>query len=155
MHGEPTTPPKMSVPLLLVICVLTCGIYVSIWFFTRRRWLNILTQDQKMGAGLPAAALTMQILSWLFVFLSVAVSMLIGDPGLGQLIGYAVNFTSFIGGIMILGAAFKVRGIIDWHYNYVREMGIPVSGLATFLFTVLYLQYVINRLPQPDMSRVE
>jgi hypothetical protein len=148
---QDTRPPRFNVFLLFIICCVTCGLFVPIWFFMRRRWLNILTQDQKLGAGMPAGALALDLFAWLLVF----ASLVFADEGVVTMMGYGINAFAFVSGLLVLGAAFKTRAIIDWHYNYTREMGISVSGVATFFFTILYLQYVINRLPEPDMSRVE
>lgn len=62
-----------------------------------------------------------------------------GFDGLGSIV-------NLIGSIMLLVMNFKGRRILIDHVNGHLQKQVPFSGLATFFFGVLYLQYKINRL---------
>jgi hypothetical protein len=58
-----------------------------------------------------------------------------------------------IGGILIVGGLiayivgiFKVRDAMEEYYNSKENIGLSLSGVMTFFFSTVYLQYHINRI---------
>ncbi|MFP5236665.1 MAG: GYF domain-containing protein [Acidobacteriota bacterium] len=71
--------------------------------------------------------------------------------GLGAVIHQPL-FTMFGGLLMIAGAicglvaAFSIRDAMEGYYNTVENIGLSMSGVMTFFFNVIYIQYHINRI---------
>ncbi len=126
---------KTPVLLVLLLIVVTAGIYIPIWFLKRRRALNSLDAPEKLEKGV-----------FIFVIIAFSTSLLLdlfvleeGNPA-GRLI-------NLIGTIAIVFQCFAVRRILDCQFNAVLEQDIYFSGILTFFLGILYLQYMINRLP--------
>lgn len=70
-------------------------------------------------------------------------------------LGGAAHMTGVIalGGIMILGGLiayivgiFKIRDAMEEYYNSKENISLSLSGVMTFFFSTVYLQYHINRI---------
>jgi hypothetical protein len=120
---------QRSVLLLIVLTVITLGIYPSVWFLRRRRFLDSLDSTKKLG-GLAAAPLAGFI-----------VSFVSGFVGLPPEVDRAVSLAGGAAGII---AAFRVARILRSDFARSGRL-LQVSGLATFFFNALYLQYKINQ----------
>jgi hypothetical protein len=58
-----------------------------------------------------------------------------------------------LGGFFILGGAivylfgvFSIRAAMEDYYNSTENIGLLLSGVMTFFFSTVYIQYHINRL---------
>lgn len=67
-------------------------------------------------------------------------SVLFMETEIGTMIDGIDSIITLVSGISILILSFKVRRIMNEHYK------INLSGVATFLFALFYLQYKLNRL---------
>jgi hypothetical protein len=141
----------MSVVVVILLTFITCGVYAPIWFLQRRAFLNALdSSEKKISDGLVISALVAWSIS--LVITLVAIVAILGEfdegfwawsspmDGIDRLI-------SFAGGIMLLMLSFRAKNRIAQH---MLRMGhhVPMSGLATFLLQIYYLQYKINQLPE-------
>ena len=151
--APPLTETNILVPIILTI--LTCGLYVPIWFLQKRSGVNQLHSNEKLGAGPSVAVLFLDLLT-------VLVNMGVGNqvpfirnfetmwaPPFNALAGLAI-------GILMVMQAFKVRSIMEAHTR-VHSPG-PLAGSiamlqgssfsvpATFFLGIFYLQYKINEL---------
>jgi hypothetical protein len=52
----------------------------------------------------------------------------------------------FAGGICLIVGNFKIRDAMEEYYNTVENIGLSLSGVMTFFFGVIYIQYHINRI---------
>jgi len=123
---------------------ITLGIYLPIWFLKRKDSFNRLISTEKIGSALPISIIVLFGVALFFFFMSGFLegsdaSTSKGFDGLGSIV-------NLIGSIMLLVMNFKGRRILIDHVNGHLQKQVPSSGLATFFFGVLYLQYKINRL---------
>jgi hypothetical protein len=119
---------RRSVPLLLVLTIVTLGVYPAIWYFRRARFLDSLQSDTKLGAmaWAPLAA----------TGLAVVLSFVGLPPELDRMLSSAAGIVSLI-------TAFRVASILRG--DSVRSGRLlRVSGAATFFFGALYLQQKMN-----------
>ncbi len=125
---------RTPVLLVLLLSVLTLGIYLPIWFLRRRQEINSLDAPDKLAPG-----------AFVFVIIAYSTTLLLlvftadGGGALGRLI-------DLIASIVIVVQCFAVRRILDCHFNVVLEQNVYFSAVLTFLLGILYLQYMINRL---------
>jgi hypothetical protein len=114
--------------LLLLLSVVTFGLYPAIWYLRRAPFLDSLSADKKVG-GMPWINLVAYVLS-----LGVAVAR--APEGLARLAQIAV-------GVINLVLAFRVARILRSDFARSGRF-IGISGAGVFFFGSLYLQHVMN-----------
>ena len=163
METNPYAPPKAavadvsstglkrrSVILMIVLSIVTFGLYWPIWFLRRRAAFNQLDSPRKLQLW-PFVI----VIAW-FVF-QFMVSIAAGSAPRGQVIGEGAalfyNLVQLAVGILMLVQCFFTKDILEDHLAG-PEDHVPsplfvdtfkLSGAMTFLFQIFYLQYVINR----------
>jgi hypothetical protein len=98
---------------VLLFTVLTCGIFGLVWMFVHAVWVRRI--DPLCNA--------------LFVLgVGIPLQIVLGFDGHELL-------ASLVGGVATVWAYFMMRSVIE------ARFGIALSGIMTFFFTELYLQY--------------
>lgn len=120
---------RRSVPLLLLLTILTLGLYPSVWFFRRRRFLDARDSSKKLGP-LAAAPLVATVVSCALAFVEL-------PPEVDRLV-------TVMTGVVTLITAFRVAAILRSDFARTGRF-LKVSGVGTFFFNALYLQYKINQ----------
>jgi hypothetical protein len=130
---------------MILMIVLTGGIYWAIWFLTRKDAINSLQSKEKLSTGV-----------LVFVFVAASMSVLgalisgglegFGEMHMAEVFNVFGGLLDLITGITMLVQCFKIRRILKAHFNLYLRRGVYFSGVATFFLGILYLQYKINRL---------
>ncbi|HRZ86006.1 MAG TPA: DUF4234 domain-containing protein [Candidatus Paceibacterota bacterium] len=144
---------KKNVFVLILLSIITLGIYPNIWYIKRQSELNQLNNDFKINRFFVSIPLLLVI----FILLLVLVGFLAGSTiwkdsvGNNFPIGFIIWFflILFLSFIFILFyfilIPFKFRKVLNLLLvnkgSYVR-----LSGFLTLVFNVFYLQYEINRI---------
>ena len=149
---------RRSVIAMVMLTVLTLGFYYPIWFLRRRRGLNALDSPRKVAMWPFLLLLALFIVEFLTGFVSA------GRPEqvLGAQASTLLSFSELAVGILVLVQCFSIKDILEDHLRGPEnsERGplaqlteAKLSGFMTFLFTIFYLQHVINRdLQEPTTS---
>lgn len=134
----------MSVALLILLVLITFGIYYPIWFLKRLNAINNLQSKEKLGPGV-----------FIFAIVGVSIVLLLGfisgsmeRAGEIDTAGGLDAFRSMLNlgvAIALLVQSFKVRRILHEHFNVHLQRGISFSWAAIFFFHIFYLQHKINR----------
>jgi hypothetical protein len=124
---------RRSVLFLVFLTFITLGIYPSVWFFRRRRFLDSLDSTVKLG-GMAAAPLVATLVSFVVSF---ALAFLDSPPEVDRAVSTGLAAVSIV-------AAFRVANILRSDFARTGRL-LGVSGVATFFFNALYLQYKINQ----------
>lgn len=129
---------RFSVIAVVILSLVTAGIYIPIWFLQYRRGLNALDSARKLGVVGPITLLVLQL----------------------AFIGVPENTTPHtilrLAVLVMVGVlTFRVRFILIDHMTQKIAAVIPVSGslqssatpsaLLTLFFSIAYLQHRINR----------
>ncbi|TVZ39551.1 uncharacterized protein DUF4234 [Alteromonadaceae bacterium 2753L.S.0a.02] len=116
------------------LSLITLGLYAVYWLYTRTQQLN-----QKVEKPINSVYVTITLILYVMSFASNFVA--IADPAIGSVLTIA----GLPSGIMMIVWVFMVRGRIHDYLNL--EPGNPnrFGPLLTFFFSVLYLQYKINK----------
>ena len=153
VHTAPGLP-ETSVLLMIFLMVVTLGIYIPIWFLTRRKAINSLNSSEELSLGM--------IVFTLVAFIgSVGLDLIYPESSLG-------TFVNLVLGIAVLVLSFKVRSILQDHLSpqatgplsstAALQSEVSISGVLTFFCGIFYLQYKINRLLErfgPTLSQSE
>jgi hypothetical protein len=138
---------RRNIALMVLLSVITSGIYNAIWFLLRRDDLNKLNANEKLGT-VPFVLLA-ALLGILFVLnvIRATAPSAIADIvwSLGQIAAAIVLWVQ----------SFKARRILEAHLQEslrelsdqpdLRHSESALSGVAVFFLTIFYLQYVINK----------
>jgi hypothetical protein len=143
---EPTALPRQRIWVMVLLLFVTAAIYVPCWFLLRRRGINSLNADEKLG-----------VLPFVIAIVLLAVRLALGATGSTEA-SETVDRLSSVGvlavNIVLWVQAFKVRRIFEAHlqdanselsdYPHLRHSESSLSGVAVFFLGIFYLQYVIN-----------
>ncbi len=136
-----------NIPLLILLTVVTAGIYIPCWFLKRARGLNSLRSGDRLHSATFVVILSVEGLAFVLGFLS-GVTESVAFTELANLLGLSA-------GVLLLAQSFKARAMLRDHVRAVNpsrahysltEWDNDFSAVATFFFGIFYLQYKINRL---------
>jgi hypothetical protein len=119
---------RRSVLLLLVLSIITLGVYPSLWYVLRTRFLDSLDANKKVGP-------------WPWV--NVVLTAMVFVASVARAHEDLVRILQLGGGITSLSLAFRVAGILRSDFARTGRF-IGVSSLGVFFFGCVYLQHVIN-----------
>ena len=141
-------PPSLHWGILVLLGVLTCGIFGWVWAFIHAAWVKKVQPESK-------ALIYYGIAVGLFV-------LIFGGAFMAGVQGQAGASREPIflllrlgGGIMWLVAAFNMRSSIEDHFNSAEPIGLSLNGVMTFFFSIYYFQYHftrINEMKQRQMA---
>ncbi len=117
-------PPSLHWAIVLVLAIVTWGIFAIIWMFVHAVWIRRID---------PKSKALYVLLGGLAGVLSVGIVSAIIGLDLGRLIG-------LLWLIAVLVAYFDMRAAIEVRF------GVELSGILTFFFNVIYLQYHLRRI---------
>lgn len=130
-------PPNLHWGWLLLLNLLTRSLFSIIWTFIQANWARKLSGKNNamvLTAMYPAGVISGAIMS-----------------GIGK--ATQETFLSGFGLILIVAglfclilAAFEIKGAMEEYYTSVENIGLSMSGAMTFFFSVIYIQYHINRI---------
>jgi len=124
-------PPNLHWGVVLLLQFVTCGIFGIIWGFVLAFWAKKLAPESKAVFPLVAYAGC--------IVLAIVLS---ADEFTGKF-GAVVNLA---GVACYIIALFQIKGSMEDYYTWTEKMGLYLSGVMTFFFGVIYLQYHINRI---------
>jgi hypothetical protein len=132
-------PPSMNWVLVLVLTLVTCGIFFWVWMFIQAAYASKIDRASKSmlfyAIGLPC------VLIGTFV-------RTMDSSGLAAL-GPLINLAGVI--LVILGH-FKLKGSLEAHFNSAEPVNLRLSAVMTFFFSCIYFQYHLNRISNWRMT---
>ena len=141
---------RRSVLLMIVLFIVTSGLYYPIWFLRRRVALNRLDSPKKLRLW--------PFLVWFALFaVALVVEVAAGSAPHEQIIGAGgsalLNLSQIAVGILMAVQCFITKDILEDHLigpeDHVSASlfagPVKLSGLKTFFLQIFYLQWVINR----------
>ena len=127
-----TLPPNLHWSLVLLLGVFTLQLFNMVWALVQANWARRLTNDNKpmvLVAMYPAGLIGIILIGALY-------------PSAAPLGGI---FRLVIGIIYIVGM-FSIKSAMEEYYNSTEPIGLQLSGVMTFFFSTVYIQYHINSL---------
>ena len=132
-------PPNLHWGILLVLVLISRQLFNWIWVFVLANWARRLSGNNKamvLVAMYPAG----------FIAGMLGGAMIVG---LGMDRNMIVLFSSVfvLGGLIAyIFGIFKIREAMEDYYNSRENIGLTLSGVMTFFFSSIYLQYHVNRI---------
>src|SRR5437868_1360501 len=136
-------PPALHWGILVLLGVLTCGLFGWVWAFIQAAWVKKIDPASK-------ALLYYGISVGLFVIMIVAAFSVRS----GAQNGGVYLLCRVVGAIMWLVAAFNMRSSIEEHYYSKEPIGLSLNGVMTFFFNIYYFQYHFTRINEMKQRQV-
>ena len=140
MTGGPE-PPNMHWFLILVLTCFTCGLAGFVWLLRESLFVK------KIDAASKA------VVYWIALLVAMVVQVVVSIMGRSpeSMSGAAVTSSivmllNIV--IMVIGLVmvFSMRKSIVTYYNTAEPIGLRLSGVMTFFFSILYFQYHFSRI---------
>jgi hypothetical protein len=126
--------PNWHWSIVLVLGLFTRQLFNLIWALIQANWARKLINDNKpmvLVAMYPAGMIAGVLILTLFRGEALA--------GLGGLFILA-------GAIVYLFGVFSIKAAMEEYYSSTENIGLTMSGVMTFFFSTVYIQYHINRI---------
>jgi len=124
-------PPGLHWAWVLVLAIVTLGIFSWIWMFVEAAYANKLRTNSKpllfYCLGLPG------------FFIAGVLSATPDLKGLGALMQIGAA-------ILLICGHFSLKNALEEYYNSVEPINLQLSGVMTFFFNVLYFQYHLSKI---------
>ena len=139
-------PPSMHWGLVLLLGVVTCGIFLIIWIFVEAAFVKKIDPETKAQ-------------NYLFWYLGLT----LGVPFLSGFLSAMLHNHSIatLGTIcQIAGAVCHIMGIfamkssLEGYYNSKEPIGLQLSGVMVFFFSSIYFQYHFNEIANRKKAMV-
>ena len=132
---EYPAPPSLHWALVLLLGIVTCSIFNSIWFFVQASYIRKLVPKNRamlwFGIGIGLCFCT--------GFIKAANA---GDAGVAGIAG----LVQLVGAGFVIAGNFSLKNGIEEHFNGAENIGLSLSGVMTFFFSVIYFQYHFNKI---------
>ena len=136
-------PPNLHWAICLVLSIVTCGIFSIVWIMVEAVWVKKV-QPASKAVTYFGIVIGLWLLSFVLSISGAVSSARVGHPdsalqGIQGIIaiGYII--------VWIVGA-FNMRDSIEEHFNSVEPIGLSLSGVMTFFFSVWYFQYHFTKI---------
>ncbi len=134
------SPPSLHWALVLLLSVVTCGIFLWIWALVEANWVRKVQPTSK------------GMVLWSFtILLSLIEVVLAAFP---DDTAKAVAIVLRLGGaILWITGTFSMKSSIEEHYNTAEPLGLELNGVLTFFFNVFYFQYHFTKINELRKSQ--
>lgn len=136
---------KESVVIVILLTLITYGLYIPAWMWRQREAINSLNTSVKLEKKIFAFWFGCLLLSTLLSFLS-GVFEFFPIFNLSLSILASVCAAIYLLGIVVI--SFMIRKAIDNHFCKKLKWKVNFSKPLTFFFHIFYLQYEINRISE-------
>src|ERR1041385_2067921 len=130
-------PPNLHWAVLLILDIVTRQLFNLIWVLVQANWARKLIKNNKplvLVAMYPAG-----------IIAGIAAEV-VGLGGNSDAVAIAAGICIIGGVIAYMIGIFSIRSAMEEYYNSTENIGLSLSGVMTFFFSAVYLQYHINRI---------
>ena len=128
-------PPKLHWAIVLLLTIVTLGIFYIVWMFVQARWIKRINPESN--------AFTLLVIC---VILTFAGQIIIETTGEGSGASVAGALLVLAGTVVGIFAFFSRRRSMLDHYNRQLPDGLRLSPALTFFLGTFYLQHHMTRI---------
>src|SRR5215472_5419628 len=132
-------PPNFHWALVLLVGVVTCGLFTQAWLIVEAVFVHKVKPQSK--------AMIMVIIAVACFFLGGFINGFIKATTHGEGAPVGTLFT-LAGLVLYLIGIFSMKSELEEYYNTVEPINLQLSGVMTFFFSVYYFQYHYSRIAQ-------
>ena len=136
-------PPNMHWAVILILSWITFGLAALIWVFKQAGFVKKIDPGSKAVVLMVVALVAMvgQVALAFMAMGSRSVSDITAVSGIMMMLNLVI-------GVVGLIAVFGMRKSLVRYYNTVEPIGLKLSGIMTFFFSILYFQYHFSRIAE-------
>jgi hypothetical protein len=128
-------PPNLHWSIVLILGMLTRQLFNLVWALIQGNWARKLTGDNK-----PLVLVAMYPAGMVAGIFTMVLARSAGTPGLVGLGGLFI----IAGAIVYIVGMFSIKSAMEEYYTTTENIGLQLSGVMTFFFSTVYIQYHIN-----------
>ena len=136
---------QRSVIVMILLTIVTLGVYYPMWFLRRRAAFNQLDSPRKLHVWPFAVALA-------FAAVRFVVAITSGPRAPEASVDFLLSVAQLAVAILIVVQCFFIKTILEDHLvapgsdriGHFSDNSAELSGLMTVFFSIYYLQHVIN-----------
>lgn len=130
-------PPALHWGVVLLLAIVTCGIFAWVWVFVQAAWVKKVAPASKALLYYGIAVGLILLASGMNVYQAAESLPRSGGGALFNIVGW----------IMWLVASFNMKTSIEEHFSTADPMpsAMNLSGVMTFFFNVYYFQYYFTK----------
>jgi hypothetical protein len=134
------TPPDMHWALVILLSAITFGLFGLIWAFRQAAFVKKIDPTSKA-----VTLLALNLLGAIVVVVLAFTAMQGSTDTMAQitLVELVLDVILLVMGIVMV---FGMRKSMVTYYNTVEPIGLQLSGVMTFFFTLIYFQYHFSRI---------
>jgi hypothetical protein len=138
--GSPM-PPDLHWAVVMVLAWVTVGLAGLVWFFKQAAFVKKIDPSSKAMLLLAVTLIGMvaQVVLAFGAMRSASASSISAIGGLVMILNLVIVVTGLV-------TVFSMRSSIQRYYNSVEPIGLRLSGVMTFFFSILYFQYHFSRI---------
>jgi hypothetical protein len=138
-------PPSLNWALVLVLAVVTCGVFPLIWMFIQASFVKKIDRECK---AIPMFIVGLIVIPVVFLVQALAIAAMVRSAGheAMMLVQLMSIFVCLIPSIFFLIGIFQIRKSLVRHYTTVEPINLQLSGAMTFFFNIYYFQYHLTRI---------
>lgn len=128
-------PPRLHWALVLALTLVTMGIFFIVWMFIQAAWVRKI--DPRSNATTLLAVYVILVL----------IGQILMEANVEGSAGAALGIVLVLAGSVVsIFGFFSMRRSMLVYFNQTDPAGLKLSGVLTFFFNVLYLQYHMTRI---------
>lgn len=143
-------PPDMNWGIVLLLDVVTCGIFNIAWNLVQAFWIKKVQPETKaltyyfVILGLTVVSICISV-ARMFVLMKMKGMV---QHGITPIVGFSFLVTTASLVMNWIVYPFAMRASLLKHFNEVDPIGLQLNGVMTFFFGSLYFQYHLNRITE-------
>lgn len=134
-------PPNMHWLVLLILSWVTGGLAGLVWSFKQAFFVKRLDPSSK--AVMLLTVVTVGMVAQVALYIGALSSRSASTLATAGMLVMVLNLVIIICGLMMV---FGMRSSIVRYYNSTENIGLKLSGVMTFFFSILYFQYHFSRI---------
>ncbi len=136
-------PPNMHWAVVMILTWVTGGLAALVWAFKQAAFVKKIDPSSKAVILMAVTLLGMvaQIVIAFGAMGSRSSASVSAAAGIVMILNLVIIVTGLV-------TVFSMRTSIERYYNTVEPMGLRLSGVMTFFFTILYFQYHFSRIAE-------
>lgn len=141
--------PRLPTMLFVGLGLLTLGLYIYAWIYTRNAMINRCVPEAKR---IPSWLSNSTVVLGVITFFMSAFGMLLPESSLGKAMIETQGIFTMISFFVTMIWFFTFRGLLNALTDAQPGRSLWINGMLLVLFTAYYLQYKINQIHDLDKS---
>jgi hypothetical protein len=137
VQSAPLAPPAMNWALLLIVDIVTIGVFAVFWSFVQARYAGKAAGSRAVRWYLASLVLLAPIIVLKNVYETATV---------GKWLGLTYGLLSIACELSHLVGTFSIKHALERCYSVTGDSGRQLGGMKTLFFGQIYLQYHMGRL---------